>query len=62
MLTPATLLVAGTVTELSAGHGLLPAVSGSYPGFFLAAVATLLGLFLVSLLPPVARRLFECAR
>jgi hypothetical protein len=64
ILTSAFLLVAGLVTELSTGYGLLPAVSGSYLGFFLAvgAVATLLGLFLISLLPPVARRLAECER
>jgi len=56
--------VSGLVTELLTGYGLLPTVSGSYLGFFLAvaAVLTLLGLFLISLLPAVARRLAECER
>ena len=64
ILASAALLVAGLVTELLTGYGLLPAVSGSYLGFFLAvgAVMTLVALFLVSLLPSVARRLAECER
>jgi len=64
ILASALLLVSGLVTELLTGYGLLPTVSGSYLGFFLAvaAVLTLLGLFLISLLPAVARRLAECER
>jgi hypothetical protein len=64
ILASAALLVAGLVTELLTGYGLLPAVPGSYLGFFLAvgAVMTLVALFLISLLPPVARRLAECER
>jgi putative copper export protein len=64
ILASALLLVSGLVTELLTGYGLLPMVSGSYLGFFLAvgAVLLLLALFLASLLPAVARRLAECER
>ena len=64
ILASALLLVSGLVTEFLTGYGLLPTVSGSYLGLFLAvgAVLTLLGLFLISLLPAVARRLAECER
>lgn len=64
ILASALLLVSGLVTELLTGYGLLPAVSGSYLGFFLAvgAVLLLLALFLASLVPAVARRLAECER
>ncbi len=58
------LLLGGFVTELLSAYGPLPVVTGSYLGFFLAsgAVVLLLGLFLLSLLPSVARRLAECER
>jgi uncharacterized membrane protein len=58
------LLLSGFVTELLTGYGLLPTVSGSYLGFYLAvaAVLLLLALFVLSLLPGVARRLAECER
>jgi hypothetical protein len=58
------LLIAGFLTELLSAYGPLPTVTGSYLGFFLAAgaVVLLVGLFLVSLLPSVARRLAECER
>jgi len=64
ILASALLLVSGLVIELLTGYGLLPRVSGSYLGFFLAvgAVLLLLALFLVSLVPTVARRLAECER
>jgi len=64
ILLSAALLLGGFVTEFLSAYGLLPTVTGSYLGFFLAAGAVLLlvGLFLVSLLPSVARRLAECER
>ncbi len=64
ILLSGTLLLAGFVTEFLSAYGLLPTVTGSYLGFFLAsgAVVLLLGLFLLSLLPSVARRLAECER
>jgi hypothetical protein len=64
ILLSALLLLAGLVTEFLTAYGLLPTVSGSYLGFFLAvgAVMTLVALFLISLLPSVPRRLAECER
>jgi hypothetical protein len=58
------LLLAGFGAELLAVAGVLPVVGGSYLGLLLAtsAVLLILGLFLVSMLPPVARRLAECER
>lgn len=60
----AALLLAGFGTELLSVAGILPVVAGSYLGLLLATAAVLLilGLFLLSLLPPVARRLAECER
>lgn len=60
----AALLIAGFATELLSVAGVLPVVGGSYLGLLLAtsAVLLILGLFLVSMLPPVARRLAECER
>lgn len=58
------LLLAGFLTEFLSAYGLLPTVTGSYLGFYLTAGAllVLLTLFVVSLLPSVARRLAECER
>lgn len=60
----ALLLLSGFAIELLTTYGLLPSVSGSYLGFFLAlgAVLLLLVLFLLSLVPAVARSLAECER
>jgi putative copper export protein len=60
----ALLLLSGFAIEVLTTYGLLPTVSGSYLGFFLAvaAVLLLLALFLVSLIPAVAQRLAECER
>jgi putative copper export protein len=60
----ALLLLSGFAIEVLTTYGLLPTVSGSYLGFFLGvgAVVLLLMLFLVSLVPTVARRLAECER
>jgi hypothetical protein len=60
----ALLLLSGFAIEVLTTYGLLPTVSGSYLGFFLAvaAVLLLLVLFLVSLVPAVARSLAECER
>jgi hypothetical protein len=60
----ALLLLSGFAIEVLTTYGLLPTVSGSYLGFFLAvtAVLLLLALFLVSLVPAVARSLAECER
>jgi len=64
ILVSALLLVSGFLIEVLTTYGLLPTVSGSYLGFFLAvaAVLTLAGLFVLSLIPAVARRLAECER
>ena len=64
ILLSALLLISGFVTEFLTAYGFVPAVSGSYLGFFMAvgAVFLLLGLFLFSLVPAVARRLAECER
>ena len=64
ILLAATLFLAGFAAELLSVIGVLPIVTGSYLGLLLAASAVLLilGLFLVSMLPPVARRLAECER
>ena len=60
----AALLLAGFATELLSVIGVLPVVGGSYLGLLFAASAVLLilGLFLLSMLPPVARRLADCER
>lgn len=60
----ALLLLSGFAIEVLTTYGLLPTVSGSYLGFFLAlgAVLLLLVLFLLSLVPAVARSLAECER
>lgn len=64
ILFSALLLLTGFAIEVLTTYGLLPTVSGSYLGFFLAvgAVLLLLALFLASLVPAVARRLAECER
>lgn len=64
ILLAALLLLSGFAIEVLTTYGLLPTVSGSYLGFFLAvgAVLLLLVLFLVSLVPAVARSLAECER
>ncbi len=64
ILLSAALLLGGFATEFLSAYGPLPTVTGSYLGFFLTAgaVALLVGLFILSLLPSVARRLAECER
>lgn len=64
ILLAALLLLSGFAIEVLTTYGLLPTVSGSYLGFFLAvgAVCLLLVLFVVSLVPAVARSLAECER
>jgi hypothetical protein len=64
ILLSALLLLTGFAIEVLTTHDLLPRVSGSYLGFFLAVVGVLLLLvmFLASLVPAVARRLAECER
>jgi putative copper export protein len=64
ILVSALLLVSGFLIEVLTTYGLLPTVSGSYLGFFLAVAAVLIlaGLFVLSLIPAVARRLAECER
>ena len=64
ILLAATLLLSGFAAELLAVAGALPVVVGSYLGLLLttSAVLLILALFLVSMLPPVARQLAECER
>jgi len=62
ILSSAALLLAGFAVEFLAVNGLMPTVLGSYLGLFMAtgSVVVLLGLFVLSLFPTVARRLAEC--
>jgi hypothetical protein len=62
VLTSGLLLIAAWIVEMFATSALFPTVPTAYAGFLLivAAVAVLVGTFMLSLLPANARRLSGC--